>query len=142
MENVDTKKKIIGLPSTIVAGIFIAIALFFAISLIWLNLKEAIESYMQSAQESASENEENVGEMIIVTALVAGIGVLAILIFHYGMVLIPLMITSFCLIPVIKNLKRADNKTIRIINFVYLGLIASIHCFLIVKFVLFAAGVA
>ena len=142
MENVDTKKRINGLPSTIVAGIFLTIAVAFTILLLFMNLKIAVDEYVASVQESANENSENAGEMIIVATLFAGFGLLAIYILFYAVVFIPFIIAHFCLIPVIKNLKRADNKTIRTINFVYLGLIASIHCFLIVKFVLFAAGIA
>ena len=142
MENVETKKKIIGLPSTIVAGIFITISLFFVIISLTMNLKVAIEQYTASVQETANENSENAGEMIIVASLVAGIGLLAILIVYYGVIAIPFITVSFCLIPVIKNLKRADVTAIRVINYVYLGLIAASHIICITKFILYAIGVA
>ena len=141
MENVDTKKKINGLPSTIVAGIFLTISILFVILLLTMNLKEAEEAYMESLKESSSEQTENAGETVIVLTLVGGIGLLAIFIAYYAVVFIPFVIAHFMLIPVIKNLKRTDNKAIKIINFVYLGLIAAIAIICIVKFILFVSQV-
>ena len=141
MENVDTKKKINGLPSTIVAGIFLTISILFVILLLTMNLKAAEEAYMESLKESSSEQTENAGETVIVLTLVGGIGLLAIFIAYYAVVFIPFIIAHFMLIPVIKNLKRTDNKAIKIINFVYLGLIGAIAIICIVKFILFVSQV-
>ena len=141
MENVDTKKRINGLPSTIVAGIFLTIAVAFTILLLFMNLKIAVDEYVASVQESANENSENAGEMIIVATLFAGFGLLAIYILFYAVVFIPFIIAHFCLIPVIKNLKHTDNQVIKIINFVYLGLIITIAVICILKFILFATQV-
>ena len=142
MENVDTKKRINGLPSTIVAGIFLSFAILFVILLLTMNLKVAVDEYIASVQDSANENSENAGEMIIVVTLFAGFGLLAIYILYYAMVFVPFIIASICFIPAMKNVRRTDNKVIKIINFVYLGLVATIVTISIIKFILFATGVA
>ena len=137
MDNKDDKK-INGLTSTIVVGIFIAIALYFAILSLTMNLQVAIQEYFASASESSSE-EANQGEMIIVYSLIAGIGVLAILIVHYFVVLAPFIISLSCVYSVIKNVRFSDNKVIRIINFVYLGLLGVIVTICTVKFILYVS---
>ena len=137
MDNKDDKK-INGLTSTIVVGIFIAIALYFAILSLTMNLQVAIQEYFASASESSSE-EANQGEMIIVYSLIAGIGVLAILIVHYFVVLAPFIISLSCVYSVIKNVRFSDNKVIRIINIVYLGLLGAIVTICTVKFILYVS---
>lgn len=137
MENEDSKK-INGLTSTIVVGIFIAIALYFAILSLTMNLQVAIQEYFASASEASSE-ETNQGEMIIVYTLFASIGVLAILIIHYFVVLAPFIISASCVYSVIKNVRFSNNKVIRIINFVYLGLLGVIVTICTVKFILYVA---
>ena len=141
MENVETKKKINRLGPTIVAGILISIAVLLTVLSLTMNLKVAVEQYMASLQEAANESDTG-GEMIIVATLVGSIGLLAIFIFYYGMLIIPHVIAGFCLIPVVKTLRRPDNKAIRIINFVYLGLIGFVVITTIIKFILYIAGVA
>ena len=141
MENVDTKKRIKGLPSTIVAGIFLTIAVAFAILLLFMNLKAAEEAYMASVQESASENNDNPGGQAIAVGVAGMFGLLFIIILYYGVVVIPFVISHIMLIPVIKNLKHTDNQVIKIINFVYLGLIVTIAIICILKFILFATQV-
>ena len=140
MENVDTKKKIKGLPSTIVAGIFISISLIFAIILLCMNLKGAEEAYMEAVQESTDSSEDPAAAAI--AAGFAGMfGLMFIIVGHYLMVIIPFVISHFMLIPVIKNLKHTDNKAIKIINFVYLGLIVAIVLVCLIKFILFVTHV-
>ena len=141
MENVDTKKRIKGLPSTIVAGIFLTIAVAFAILLLFMNLKAAEEAYMASVQEGAAENNDNPGGQAIAVGVAGMFGLLFIIILYYGVVVIPFVISHIMLIPVIKNLKHTDNQVIRIINFVYLGLIVTIAIICILKFILFATQV-
>ena len=141
MENVDTKKKIKGLPSTIVAGIFITIAVALAILLLFMNLKAAEESYMASVQEGASENNDNPGGQAIAVGIAGMFGLLFILLLYYGVVAVTFLISHIMLIPVIKNLKHTDNKVIRIINFVYLGIIVTIAIICIIKFILFVTQV-
>ena len=141
MENVDTKKKIKGLPSTIVAGIFITIAVALAILLLFMNLKAAEESYMASVQEGASENNDNPGGQAIAVGTAGMFGLLFILLLYYGVVAVTFLISHIMLIPVIKNLKHTDNQVIKIINFVYLGLIVTIALICILKFILFATQV-
>ena len=131
-------KKINGLTSTIVVGIFIAIALYFAVLSLTMNLQAAIQEYFASASEASSEVESQ-GEMIIVYSLIAGIGVLAILIVHYFVVLAPFIISLSCVYSVTKNIRFSDNKVIRIINFVYLGLLGVIVTICTVKFILYVA---
>ena len=141
MENVETKKKINRLGPTIVAGILISIAVLLTVLSLTMNLKLAVEQYMASLQEAANESDTG-GEMIIVATLVGSIGLLAIFIFYYGMLIIPHVIAGFCLIPVVKTLHRPVDKAIRIINFVYLGLIGFVIITTIVKFILYATGIA
>ena len=137
MDNKDDKK-INGLTSTIVVGVFIAIALYFAILSLTMNLQAAIQEYFASASEASSE-EANQGEMIIVYSLIAGIGVLAILIVHYFVIIAPFIISASCVYSVIKNVRFSNNKVIRIINFVYLGLLGVIVTICTVKFILYVA---
>ena len=134
-------RKINGLTSTIVVGIFIAIALYFAILSLTMNLQVAIQEYFASASESSSE-EANQGEMIIVYSLIAGIGVLAILIVHYFVIIAPFIISLSCVYSVTKNIRFSDNKVIRIINFVYLGLLGVVVTICTVKFILYVACIA
>lgn len=141
MENIDTKKKIIGLPATIVAGIFLSIALLFAIIALTMNLKVAFEQYSASVQETVNESEDPSGAGVAM-AFASIFGAMAILIIHYFVIVIPFIITLIMLIPVIKTLKKADLKAIRIINFVYLGLIIAIGSLCILKFILYVTGVA
>ena len=141
MENVDTKKRIKGLPSTIVAGIFLTIAVAFAILLLFMNLKAAEEAYMASVQEGAAENNDNPGGQAIAVGVAGMFGLLFIIILYYGVVVIPFVISHIMLIPFIKNLKHTDNQVIKIINFVYLGLIVTIAIICILKFILFATQV-
>ena len=137
MDNKDDKK-INGLTSTIVVGIFIAIALYFAVLSLTMNLQAAIQEYFASASEASSEVESQ-GEMIIVYTLFASIGVLAILIVHYFVILAPFVISVSCVYSVIKNVRFSDNRVIRIINFVYLGLLGVIVTICTVKFILYVA---
>ena len=140
MENVETKKKIIGLPSTIVAGIFLSFALIFAILLLTMNLQAALKELAEATQESVNNNENQAGAAIGMSFAVM-FGALVLFIVYYGVVIIPFVIVNIMLIFVIKNLKHADVKAIRIINFVYLGLIIAINVICIIKFVLFITNV-
>ena len=140
MENVDTKKKIKGLPSTIVAGIFLTIAVGLAILLFFMNLTETEQAYMESVKEGANSEENPAGAAVAVG--VAGMfGLMFIIILYYGVVVVTFFISHIMLIPVIKNLKHTDNKVIRIINFVYLGIIVTIAIICIIKFILFVTQV-
>ena len=141
MENVDTKKRIKGLPSTIVAGIFISIAVAFAILLLFMNLKEAEEAFMASVEEGASENNDNPGGQAIAVGVAGMFGLMFIVIAYYAVVIIPFVISHIMLIPVIKNLKHTDNQVIKIINFVYLGLIVTVAIICILKLILFTTQV-
>lgn len=140
MENVDTKKKIKGLPSTIVAGIFLTIAVGLAILLLFMNLTETEQAYMESVKEGANSEENPAGSAVAVG--VAGMfGLMFIIILYYGVVVVTFFISHIMLIPVIKNLKHTDNNVIRIINFVYLGIIVTIAIICIIKFILFVTQV-
>lgn len=140
MENVETKKKIIGLPSTIVAGIFLSFALIFAILLLTMNLQAALKELAEATQESVNSNENQAGAAIGMSFAVM-FGALVLFIVYYGVVIIPFIIVNIMLIFVIKNLKHADVKAIRIISFVYLGLIIAINVICIIKFILFITNV-
>lgn len=139
--NMSEKKKIDGLVSTIIAGIFLLISIFIVINLIPLNLKQELAAYAESVKNSSEENTENAGEMIIVTGLVAGIGGLAIILFFYSMAIIPIIPSIIFLLLAIKNIKK-DNKAIKVINIIYIILFSLILITCITKIVLFATGIA
>lgn len=135
METIEYKKKHPGLASTIVVGIFITVFLLTVFVLLRMNLKETMEAYQASAQESSGEH-ENVGEISIVINLLYAGGALAIIFIHYFMALAPLLVCPVLLISSISNIKK-DNKIIKIFNIVYLSLLALIVTACVIKFILF-----
>ena len=141
MEENETNKKIVGLTSTIVVGIFLGIVIILMITLLTMNLKEALEQFNASTQEAVDGSEDPAAATLVVAF--AGIfGIAAIFLIHYFMVFFPFIIALILLIPVIKNVKHADNKGIKITNFVYLGLLSASLITCIIKFVLFSQGIA
>mgnify|MGYP003304239518 CR=1 FL=1 len=136
---IKAKKKIKGLVSTIILGVCLLIALFFASRLLSVDLQEALEQMSQSASNSAGSL-ENAGEMELVYLLAASIGVLAVTIAAYIIAIMTLISCSVPLIFSIRNIK-VENKAIKIINIVYTVLFSSGVLLSLTKMLLFYLGV-
>ena len=136
---IKSKKKIKGLVSTIILGVCLLIALFFASRLLSVDLQEALEQMSQSASNSAGSF-ENAGEMELVYLLAAGIGVLAVTIAAY---IIAIMTLTTCAVPLIFSIRniKAESKAIKIINIVYTVLLSSGVLLSLTKMLLFYLGV-
>jgi hypothetical protein len=136
---IKSKKKIKGLVSTIILGVCLLIALFFASRLLSVDLQEALKQMSQSASNSAG-NLENAGEMELVYLLAAGIGVLAVTIAAY---IIAIMTLTSCAVPLIFSIRNigAESKAIKIINIVYTVLFSSGVLLSLTKMLLFYLGV-
>ncbi len=137
--NIMSRKKVKGLVSTIILGVCLLLALFFASRLLSVNLQEALEQMSQSAENSAG-NFENAGEMELVYLLAASIGVLAATIAAY---IIAIMTLISCAIPLIFSIRniKVENKAIKIINIVYTVLFSSGVLLSLTKMLLFYLGV-
>ena len=129
-ETVNKKK------STIVLGIFLVLALLITIfQLIPFNLKNEIREYFESMQNS-NINQEQVGELIIILSLVSGIGLLALYLYAFGLVILTL-IPSLIILFVARDNLRVTDGVIKKINFVYVILSGLIIVTCLVKNILF-----
>lgn len=126
-----------GLISTVVLGVFLCIALFFAYMLLSLNLKEGLTTYAASLGET---NTEGMGEMMLVIVALGGLGALALILISYAFAVIPTLISGICLIFSINNRKR-DSAAIRGINLFYDIAFSLILLFGIIKIFLFSTGI-
>lgn len=126
-----------GLPSTIVLGVLLTIALCFAIPLCSMNLKEALKEYALSLQETELEN---MGEMVLVFSLAAGIGALAIALVSYVFAIVPSVIAGISLIFSLRN-RKCENATIRTFNLIYDFVFSAILLLGISKIILFVSGI-
>lgn len=125
-----------GLISTVVLGVFLCIALFFAYMLLSLNLKEGLATYAASLGET---NTEGMGEMMLVIVALGGLGALALILIAYAFAVIPMLISGICLIFSIGNRKR-ESSAVRGINLFYDVAFFAILLFGIVKIFLFSTG--
>lgn len=124
-----------GLASTIVIGIFLAITIFFAIQLLRFNFHGEMAKFSESSQE-AVENSEKAGVAVLVLGFAGIFGAIAIFLVAITLEVI-CFVPSIIMLPFsIKN-AHVENKTLRIISFVYDGLLGSILLLCIVKFILF-----
>ena len=105
-----------------------------------MNLQAALAKLAESTQESIDNSENQAGAAIGMSFAIM-FGSLALIAVYYMVVIIPFIIVHIMFIFVMKNIKHADNKAIRIINFVYLGLIVAISLLCIIKFILFVTNV-
>jgi flagellar biosynthesis protein FlhB len=133
-----SRKKVKGLVSTIILGVCLLLALFFASRLLSVNLREALEQMSQSAENSAGSF-ENSGEMELVYLLTAGIGVLAATLAAY---IIAFMTLISCAVPLIFSIKniKSDVRAIKIINIIYTVLFSSGALLSLIKMILFFLG--
>ena len=134
-----SQKKLKGLTSTIVLGILLIVALFFAKLLFSVNLSEGWGDYGQSLQGMSSDF-ENAGEIGLVLVLVAAMGALAIAIISYLIAFLTFLSSSIPLIFSIKNY-RLENKLLKVVNVVYSALFSAISLFAQIKVILFFTGI-
>lgn len=122
------------IASTIVLGILLSIFLLVSIlfaPITWSMIREATNS---TAEGSESATGEVVGVFAI--ALVLSLGV-ALAIVAYAAVIIG---SGICLIFTLKN-RKSTLKPVRIISYVYDGLVGLLITFAILKIVLLAIGI-
>ena len=87
----EVKEKLNKKKSTIVMGIFLLIVLLITIfQLIPFNLKQEMANYLETMQNS-NVDQEQVGELIIILSLVSGIGLLALYIYAFTLVILTLV---------------------------------------------------
>ena len=132
----EVKEKLNKKKSTIVMGIFLLIVLLITIfQLIPFNLKQEIANYLETMQNS-NVDQEQVGELIIILSLVRGIGLLAIYIYAFALVIFTL-VPSVIILVVSKDNLLVTEGIIKKINFGYVVISALIVVICIVKNILF-----
>ena len=132
----EVKEKLNKKKSTIVMGIFLLIVLLITIfQLIPFNLEQEIANYFETMQNS-NVDQEQVGELIIILSLVRGIGLLAIYIYAFALVILTL-VPSIIILVVSKDNLLVTEGIIKKINFGYVVISALIVVICIVKNILF-----
>jgi hypothetical protein len=130
----ENKKRIV---STVIIGIFLAISIYCVIILFTFNLKESL----QRLSDSATNRAEGQPGAVVAVGFAAGLAGAALVIMAYLFAIVALVNSSISIIFSIKN-RKSYLKPVRIINYVYDGLLGFIIIFTIVKMILFATGVA
>ena len=132
----EVKEKLNKKKSTIVMGLFLLIVLLITIfQLIPFNLKQEMANYLETMQNS-NVDQEQVGELIIIFSLVGGIGLLAIYIYAFSLVILTL-VPSVIILVVSKDNLLVTEGIIKKINFGYVVISALIVVICIVKNILF-----
>ena len=132
----EVKEKLNKKKSTIVMGIFLLIVLLITIfQLIPFNLKQEMANYLETMQNS-NVDQEQVGELIIILSLVSGIGLLALYIYAFTLVILTL-VPSVIVLVVSKDNLLVTEGIIKKINFGYVVISALIVVICIVKNILF-----
>ena len=122
------------IPSTIIIGIFLAIGMFLALVFVgftWKVVEEMVESAKNSSDEAAGQI-AGAGA----AALVGALGVVLIMIVYIGVTIA----MSICLPFSIKN-RKSTLKPVRIISYVFDGLIGATLLLSIIKIILFICKV-
>ena len=127
-----------GIVSTVILTFLLILSILLVISMIPASISQSIEDYTGAFEDSEIES-ENVGEMGMVFLLVAGLGLLAIIVITYLQAIIPAVISIFGLIFSLKNRNR-DSSLIRFLNKAYALIFTSIILISIIKIVMFAIG--
>ena len=132
----EVKEKLNKKKSTIVMGIFLLIVLLITIlQLIPFSLKQEMANYLETMQNS-NVDQEQVGELIIIVSLVSGIGLLAIYIYAFALVILTL-VPSVIILVVSKDNLLVTEGIIKKINYGYVVISALIVVICIVKNILF-----
>ena len=100
------------------------------------SFKEALDDFTQSTQEQTQDN-PGAGIAIVFVVLAAGLALVMLFIIPMAFILV----ASSILLPIsIKN-RKSDTKWIRILSYVFDGLLASCIVFDVVKFILIRIGI-
>ena len=129
MKNYDKPR----IPSTVIIGIFMTIALFLTIIILpfsWADVKAAVDS---TAENSDSAAGAVAGGFAV--ALVGALGIALVIIVSIGNIIN----TAICLPFAIKN-RKSTLKPIRIISYVYDAIIGSCLLINIIKLITLIAG--
>jgi len=122
------------IPSTIIIGIFLAIGMFLALVFVgftWKVVQEMVESAKNSSDEAAGQI-AGAGA----AALVGALGVALVMIVYISVTIA----MSICLPFSIKN-RKSTLKPVRIISYVFDGLIGATLLLSIIKIILFICKV-
>ena len=126
MEN--TKKKVERLPSTIVIGILLSIALTLLDIAYFIDIQDIIKQHNSSPDSSLGEG---IGAAVIVTLMVIVLFILCVSSFLISSITLPFSISN----------RKANLKAIRIINIIYDILSGVIILLSILRIILLYVGV-
>ena len=125
-----------GLTSSIVISIFLTIMLLMVLFLATNSFKEALDDFTQSTQEQTQDN-PGAGIAIVFVVLAAGLALVMLFIIPMAFILV----ASSILLPIsIKN-RKSDTKWIKILSYVFDGLLAGCIVFDVIKFILIRIGI-
>lgn len=141
----EENKKIKGLPTTIIFGVLLLFAVICAIILLQIDVGAAVDDVVSGSASASSASEsamssssasagEQVGEAI-------GKGIGAVIVGAF-LIVIEILLMAASGIPAIvslpftiKNAVKLENKPLKIINFVYIGLAAFVIVVIIIKII-------
>ena len=118
--------------STVIMGIILLALLTYTLIMLPVDLKATIDEIMQSAKESNSEDQ---GGAVIGGAIGALMAGLIVVLLHAGFI-VSIIAGGIMIIFMIKNVKHAYLKPIKIINIVYLALTGFVIVTAIVKLII------
>ena len=122
--------------SIIVVGIILGVALLvFSFVLIPFSLKDSLFEYGEAIKNDDIDV-STLGELSMLYYLIVGMGALVLYAYGYGMAVSIIIASIVLLILSLKN-RKMENKTLKIINWVYVGLCCLMLLTSIVKIVLF-----
>ena len=122
--------------SIIVVGIILGVALLvFSFVLIPFSLKDSLFEYGEAIKNDDIDV-STLGELSMLYYLIVGMGAFVLYAYGYGMAVSIIIASIVLLILSLKN-RKMENKTLKIINWVYVGLCCLMLLTSIVKIVLF-----
>ena len=122
--------------SIIVVGIILGVVLLvFSFLLIPFSLKDSLFEYGEAIKNDDIDV-STLGELSILYYLIVGIGAFVLYAYGYGIAVSIIIASIVLLILSLKN-RKMENKTLKIINWVYVGLCSLMLVTSIVKIVLF-----
>ena len=122
--------------SIIVVGIILGVALLvFSFVLIPFSLKDSLFEYGEAIKNDDIDV-STLGELSMLYYLIVGMGALVLYAYGYGMA-ISIIIASFVLLILSLKNRKMENKTLKKINWIYVGLCSLMLVTSIVKIVLF-----
>ena len=122
--------------SIIVVGIILGVALLvFSFVLIPFSLKDSLFEYGEAIKNDDIDV-STLGELSMLYYLIVGMGAFVLYAYGYGMAISIIIASIVLLILSLKN-RKMENKTLKKINWVYVGLCSLMLVTSIVKIVLF-----